>query len=400
MHSTSFARALRLPSLALVTVALVFVGMAVAAPQLVGAESMDTDVYIRAARNLWARPDFLYTESYPIRPYTYPPFSALLFTSLLAVPLGWRTMALTAVSVACLYFVVHSLLRILATRLAPQRISLMPYAAVAVTLASLGLEPVFRNMVAGQVNLLVLPLTFYAIVGAKRGVGGALVGLAAGFKITPALFIVWFILHRRWRDVGSCAAAFLGTLAVGAVAAPSASWAYWTRVLFDDYRVGDPAFVYNQAMKGALLRWWGPDMPGGVWLGAVVVLAPVAAVALWRARHDALQGFSVIALAGVLVSPISWSHHWVILLPVLTAMSVLLCGRTLGGRGVHWWAGATLVGVWLVVLFTHVMWLGGSQNGLEFVQPFLVKVAQSSHTLLGVATLAWFATTNPREPAS
>lgn len=384
-------------------------GLGLFAPQLLTTEALDTDVYIRSGRNVLTRPEHLYTESYPIRPFTYPPFAAVLFTSFLAIPDGARTAALGAVSVVCLFFVLYACLVqvqagvVWAGGTSPcvargragvasgvgARWCGVPLWAAVLTLLVLGLEPVFRNLAAGQMNLVLLPLTFFAVTVAPVGVAGALVGLAAGVKITPALFGAWFLLRRRWRDVWVCVGTFGATVLVGALVAPGASWAYWTGVLFDDQRVGAPAFVYNQALKGALLRWWGPDLPSWVWLVAVVVTLCVGAVALWRAASDALAGFAVLALTGVLVSPISWSHHWVVMVPVAAAMVAVVWGLPRGSMGA--WCGVGLLALWLVVLASHVMWVGGSGNDLEYSQPFVVKVAQSSHTILGALSLVWFA---------
>ena len=92
------------------------------------------------------------------------------------------------------------------------------------------------------------------LVGPERRWSGVLVGIAAGVKLTPLLFVVLLVLVGRRTAAGRAVAAFAGTVAIGFAAMPGAAAAYWTHGLFDASRVGPPALAHNQSVYGALSR--------------------------------------------------------------------------------------------------------------------------------------------------
>ncbi len=104
------------------------------------------------------------------------------------------------------------------------------------------------------------------------------------------------------------------------------------------------ARVPNQSLAGLVARITNESVaPTLPWL---LLVLPVLALALWRARHlfqrgNDLAGFTVIGLAAALASPISWTHHLVWIIPalaVLVSASIsysgfrryLLCGVAIG----------------------------------------------------------------------
>jgi alpha-1,2-mannosyltransferase len=104
---------------------------------------------------------------------------------------------------------------------------------------------------------------------------------------------------------------------------PAESWDYWTRWITDPSRVGDPAYLANQSAYGALTRMAG-GTPGLVVAGVLAVvlggLVLAVATALWR-RDRRVAALAVASLGPLLISPISWSHHWVWL--VVPAVALL-----------------------------------------------------------------------------
>ena len=141
-------------------------------------------------------------------------------------------------------------------------------------------------------------------------------------------------------------AVFAGTVAAGFAALPHASAQWWlTGYFLHSGNVGDVGSLLNQSLFGLVARVAGGVRAAtGTWLGlaaAVTALGLAAAVALHR-RGRAVQGWLMCALTGLLVSPISWDHHWVWIVPVL----VVLADAAVRARGAARWAyGALAAGV-------------------------------------------------------
>ncbi len=101
---------------------------------------------------------------------------------------------------------------------------------------------------------------------------------------------------------------------------PSAAANYWTDGLFDATRVGPPALAHNQSVYGALTRILDDPPSTLLWLAVAgpLGLAVLVVAARWW-RRDRLLGTCLGAVAMLVASPISWSHHWVWAVPVASA---------------------------------------------------------------------------------
>ena len=99
---------------------------------------------------------------------------------------------------------------------------------------------------------------------------------------------------------------------------PSETWRFFTELMLDPARTGPVWSAINQSLRGAIARVAGADLTS-VWL----VFAAVAAVlGIWTAwvclrAGDRAAGLLAVQITGLLISPISWSHHWVWVLPLL-----------------------------------------------------------------------------------
>ena len=99
---------------------------------------------------------------------------------------------------------------------------------------------------------------------------------------------------------------------------PGSSATYWTDGLLDAGRVGPPALAHNQSVYGALTRLFDGPPPTLLWLvvaGPLSLAVLVVAAGWWR-RGDRVLGTCLGAVAMLLASPVSWSHHWVWAVPV------------------------------------------------------------------------------------
>lgn len=323
-------------------------------------------------------------------PMTYPPFAGLLF-----VPLTWMavgTMRAAATAVNLVLAVVFAALTLRLVRRPP----MLP-AVLAIAALSVWSEPLWGTLRYGQINLLmgVLVLWDMARAPAARwsGVG---IGIAAGIKLTPALFVVILAaagllmrgtpyLRRALVATGT----FAATVLLAALALPHDSRRYWTHVVLAPDRPGRAENVANQSLRGVVARLEHTGDPGTAWLLlslavaaaglAVAVVALLAGESLPLGTAWATVACSVTAL---LVSPVSWSHHWVWAVP----MVALLAAEGVRRHDRRWLAGAALL---TAVFGSYVIWLlphGTSRPELRESAPEILAAAV--YPLAGLAFLS------------
>jgi len=243
--------------------------------------------------------------------FTYPPFAAVGLSPLGLLPPRLAAGLWTGASVAALAGVVVVVRRALG-RPAPG------WLVALVTCGAIALEPVSQTLTFGQVNLVLMLAVLVDLLHPEHRWSGVLVGIAAGLKLTPLVFVVLLVLVGRRAAAARAAGTFAATVAVGFAVAPGSSVTYWTDHLVDAGRVGPPALAHNQSVYGALTRLLDGPPSTLLWLA---VAGPLAAAALligaaWWRRGERVLGTCLAAMAMLLASPISWSHHWVWAVPV------------------------------------------------------------------------------------
>jgi len=240
-------------------------------------------------------PGSLYTSGDTL-PFTYPPFAALVYAPFAGLGTGWARWLHTAFGAALLIWVLVALRRHL-------RVPLPLVVATALTM------PFIRSLQLGQVNPLIFALlvTDWVVLSRRTGF---LTGLAAGLKVTPAAFGLLALLRRDWRAAAAAALAFCVTVGLSALVRGKDTWAFWTSYLWDPRRVGGLGYADNQSLRGALLRL-GVDSVGPYAVLAAATLA-VGLLAGWRQTRAGDQVGALVSVGALstLVSPISWSHHW------------------------------------------------------------------------------------------
>ncbi|MEY9992272.1 alpha-1,2-mannosyltransferase [Streptomyces sp. V4I8] len=300
-------------------------------------------------------------------PATYPPFAALLFVPAALIPV---TAALKSTFLAG-----NALLLAVLVHLSARLAHLTPRlpAFCAATALALWFEPVFQTLLFGQINLALVCLVLWDLTrpsGARWK--GAAVGVAAGIKLTPALFIAYLLVRGRHREAGTAAAAFAGTVGLGALVLPSASLDFWTRRLYETERVGKAWIVDNQSLQGTVARALGDPVPGAAWM---LPAALTAITGLWLAARAAEERHAVLltAFTALLVSPISWSHHWVWCVPLIAVL--LGEGRTRLAYAV------------VAVFAARTMWLLPHAGDLDLRLPWWQQPLASPYALLILALL-------------
>jgi alpha-1,2-mannosyltransferase len=305
-----------------------------------GPYRIDLNVY-RIGSAVWLRGGDLYgalppTSSGARLPFSYPPIAAVLLAPLALVPMPVAVTLLTTVTIALTALVLRVFLGSVSVTSSPSRVLagaphlLRAPAAVAssgpnaswwtvwwLLPVTLFLEPVRNTLNYGQVNVALMALVAAdCLVVAPRWPRGALVGIAAAMKLTPAAFVLYFLLRRDWRAAGLAALSFCACAGIGFALAWHDSVEYWSSVIFQASRPGSPAYAANQSIQGVLARaGLDPHSLAGTatWLVLSAVVVGLACLGMRRALAASADAWalSLNALAGLLISPISWSHHWV-----------------------------------------------------------------------------------------
>ncbi|MBV9603797.1 MAG: DUF2029 domain-containing protein [Solirubrobacterales bacterium] len=260
-------------------------------------------------------------------PFTYPPFAALVLAPLGLLPLNLTEVLVTVLGIVALFAIMSRALQLPEGRgwnEPPGRRTRSALAALA-TAAALWLEPVTSTLGYGQVNLLIA-LLVVGDLSRPDGAGskGALIGIAAGLKLTPLIFVPYLLVSRRTRAGCVALGTFAATVLVGYAALPGDSRQFWGGGLFlDPRRVGGCCVPANQSLRGLILRLDPAFGSGRLFaITALVALLGIALAAAASRRGDEATGFSLCALTGLLVSPVSWTHHWALAVPALLLLGV------------------------------------------------------------------------------
>ncbi|QFZ20700.1 glycosyltransferase 87 family protein [Saccharothrix syringae] len=248
--------------------------------------------------------------------FLYPPFAALVLAPLGLVGFETGFALWTFATVIALEVSVWLALGLLApgSRLRRARFTVL------VVVAAIPTTPVLYLLGFGQINVFLMLLCLLDLARRPGRFQGVALGIAAGIKLTPLIFIAYFLLTRRTRAAVVSAATFAGTLVVGFVALPGASVSFWTEHFMNTDRMVPPgAAPFIQSMRGILAQLPGFLAAQWVWLLlALVVGAFGLIVSAWASRRGReAAGVLACAVTGLLISPISWPQHWVWVVPGL-----------------------------------------------------------------------------------
>ena len=365
---------------------------------------LDSFVYYEAVRQ-WLDGGDLYSwyanPGQHLWPFTYTPLAAWVITPLTWMSYQSATVLLIAATPLCTAVTAYAVLRQLAV--APQMArTLAPWLTL---IGVIALEPFPKTMEYAQVNAILMALVAVDLflVPDRSRWRGALSGLAAAIKLTPAVAILVLLARREWRAAATMAGSAVGLTLLAALAAPAESWEFFTSAMWDPGRAGFADYSGNQNLKGAIAR----GLPESTWnltWAACSLLAVVAAWFLCR-RLDRLRGaggaaggpgqddglilslqISVVMVLGLLISPISWSHHWVWCLPVLMSVAAATWRWRSTALGVAGAAG-------FLVFVLAMQWWFPEQNHVEQNWPTWAKAVGSSYTwwALGCGAVLWWA---------
>ena len=274
--------------------------------------------------------------------FTYTPFAAVIFAPLALLPLGTADIVYTIVTVLLLVFAVARCWRWMGYR---RDRNVIVMVALTAGLA-LMFEPVRTTLYLGQINVLLLAIVVADLLRIRKsnwmGVG---VGIAAGIKLTPLIFIPYLLLTRQFKAAGVAVASFVGTIALGFVFKPRDAYNYWFGQKFGEVaRVGDVWSTGNQSLRGFLARLVSP--PEATQTAWIVLAALIGGLGIWAAvvahkRGEDLLAVALVGMCSTAVSPYSWSHHWVWFVP----LAVFALNRALTTR---------LASMWVLTAYVYV----------------------------------------------
>jgi alpha-1,2-mannosyltransferase len=352
---------------------------------------VDIDVYRMGGRHVLSGD--LYSVHFGTLFFTYTPFAALVFALPalnLAISSMQRLWAITNVVALCgfIYVSIRAVLPGIERRRV-LRWSLLLLAPAIV------LDPVFVNVGLGQINLVLCLLIAWDLLGDRR-IGrvtiplGIATGIASAIKLTPLIFVPYLLLTRRARGATNATLTFVLCEAVAFAASPRASLTFWTRDVLDAKRAGALLYTSDQNLSSVLERLvHGPvglavELPLAVCIGTCGL-----ALGAYAHKHSSpMLGLLVCATTGLVISPITWVHHLVWVVPALIWLAVA-ADRPAGGRVIA--GAATLLFVVAPIWWVPTSYLP-STNPPELHEKGWELVAGNSFFFAMALFLAWIAT--------
>jgi alpha-1,2-mannosyltransferase len=311
-------------------------------------------------------------------PFTYTPFAAIAFAVISFVP-WWLSQQL---SVAVDILALLAALWLTLGGLGYQRDNTRLGVTLLGTAAVFWTEPVLRTIYLGQVNLVLMALIIWDLcqpdTASSRWWKGFGTGIAAGVKLVPLIFIPYLLLARKFRQAAMACAGFAFTVLLGFVILPKDSAKWWFDGLFvQGGRTGFTGWAGNQSLNGLITRLTGSiDGAKPAWIVAAVLVgvAGVTGAALLDRKGHPGPGLLMAALTGLLVSPISWDHHWVWIAPgALVAAHYAVQAVRRNAKEAAWALGILAVaivawfGAWPARLFTSRLDLSHDALGLLWI---------------------------------
>jgi alpha-1,2-mannosyltransferase len=354
--------------------------------------TIDLQVYVYAVKDMLAGKDiFATTTPFWNLYFIYPPIAAILMTPLAFGPYAlWQV-----VWTGGLVWAQQSVLK----RCGAPRGWKLGLIGIAVLLA---VEPIRTTLGYGQVNTILMALVIADLLpdvpGERRRIPqGTLIGLAAAIKLTPALFVIFAFLIGKTRMAITAMISFAVFTGIGAILLFRETLVFFGGLSGGDTRTASPLYTGNQSLLGVFFRLGDSSRVTalvGLAVSAVLAVLGCLVAAHWWRHEEKVFAVAIVGLTTCLASPLSWTHHYVWILPL--GMAVLSPGvprwaRYLGGFWVVW--------VCLCLPLAVLPYGGGRERQFDFLQQLVANLGPIIGVIL-VVGLAWQLVATPRlQPA-
>ena len=354
--------------------------------------TIDLQVYVYAVKDMLAGKDiFATTTPFWNLYFIYPPIAAILMTPLAFGPYAlWQV-----VWTGGLVWAQQSVLK----RCGAPRGWKLGFIGIAVLLA---VEPIRTTLGYGQVNTILMALVIADLLpdapGERRRIPqGTLIGLAAAIKLTPALFVIFAFLIGRTRVAITAMISFAVFTGIGAILLFRETLVFFGGLSGGDTRTASPLYTGNQSLLGVFFRLGDSSRVTalvGLAVSAVLAVLGCLVAAHWWRHEEKVFAVAIVGLTTCLASPLSWTHHYVWILPL--GMGVLSPGvprwaRYLGGFWVVW--------VCVCLPLAVLPYGGGRERQFDFLQQLVANLGPIIGVIL-VVGLAWQLVATPRlQPA-
>ena len=273
---------------------------------------LDLRVY-RQSAHAWleGHNPYLFTFTRSQLAYTYPPFALLVLT-----PLTWASFVVTQwlMWVVSVLAATSAVVFILKDRGFVGRAPLW-FGSFAWACASMiVLEPARSSVDYGQIEFVLMFLVVADVLVVPSSYRGIGIGIAAAIKLTPLIFVLVLLVRRDWKSVVRAVSSFMVWTVSTWLLWPELSRVYWDHDVIHPARVGTVTNGSNQSWYAVLHRPPFPETGSApAWLVLSLASVLVGTFVAWRCVTTDRQSFAIIsvALAGLLISPISWTHHWI-----------------------------------------------------------------------------------------
>jgi alpha-1,2-mannosyltransferase len=350
--------------------------------------TIDLQVYVYAVKDMLAGKD-IFATTIPIWSlyFIYPPIAAILMTPLAFGPyVFWQV-----IWTAGLVWAQQSVLK----RCGAPRGWRLGLLGIAVVLA---VEPIRTTLGYGQVNTMLMALVIADLLPdppehRRRIPQGVLIGLAAAIKLTPALFVIFMFLIGKRRAAITAVIGFAVFTGIGAILLFRETVVFFSGLSGGDTRTASPLYAGNQSLLGVFFRLGDSSrtttLLGLAVAGVLAVLGCLVAAHWWRSGEKVFA-IAIVGLTTCLASPLSWTHHYVWILPM--GMAVLSPGvprwaRYVGGFWVVW--------VCACLPLAALPYGGGRERQFDFLQQLVANLGPMLGVILLVG-LAWQLVVNTR----
>ncbi|HYP28431.1 MAG TPA: glycosyltransferase family 87 protein [Blastocatellia bacterium] len=299
----------------------------------------DFNVYYFAAREVLSGRDPYQRSLGAWTPYLYPPLLAEALVPLALLPVRaaafiWYLLNLSSVIVAASLCLKLSEAESEGAGLSSTGRALILVASVAVVARF-----ILDNFQLGQVNLIVTALSIahvYLYSGGRKLTSALLLALAASFKITPLILLLYHAARGRLKYAAGCFALFAVMTAASflpfGLLGSSAFTDFANRTLRNEQGF-NLAYPGNQSTRGVVGRVMGergertrtPSSLPSIAASALLLAAAIFAARRARAEMAAAAPFFCCL---VLLSPLSWKAHFVALVLPVAYLSAQVASGT------------------------------------------------------------------------